>query len=440
MSPDVNSGIRTVIGLLGRFKKFWWWLSGLGAVAGLSVAVVLIVTGGDDAAPVLTGVETPEEAQVAPESELPTPLTLIEIPAAPAVTGGDSEPPAPQAPGIPGPPPIPVPEQPPPSVAIPEQTVAAPRAPDIPTLDPTDGAGATPVPEVEGRVPVPELETPGLESTPEPVIPTPEPTPEPVLPAPEPTPVVPSLAAAVACDLSVIIDPKGAGYVEVEGSRVPPAGEATAVTCNEQIGIVARPTDANEWMFSQWEGDITGFQAVQIARIDSPQIVRAVFGSIEAPLPTPAPLAITHQLVINESPVTSDTVAVPNGNIRLSPGPTESDFGYLQDTLVILSPEPDPYFVFQGWTGACEGTGSCVLTQDGLKEVSAVFVRRLYSLTASATEGGSVDPLGVSNQQKWDTLGAERSGAGWRSGELPEGPVVASSPFGGLSLHLLPAL
>ena len=48
--------------------------------------------------------------------------------------------------------------------------------------------------------------------------------------------------------------------------------------------------------------------------------------------------------------------------------------------------------------------------------------------------------VGVSNQQKWDTLGAERSGAGWRSGELPEGPVVASSPFGGLSLHLLPAL
>ena len=53
---------------------------------------------------------------------------------------------------------------------------------------------------------------------------------------------------------------------------------------------------------------------------------------------------------------------------------------------------------------------------------------------------GTSDKLLVSNQQKWDTLGAERSGAGWRSGELPEGPVVASSPFGGLSLHLLPAL
>ena len=55
-------------------------------------------------------------------------------------------------------------------------------------------------------------------------------------------------------------------------------------------------------------------------------------------------------------------------------------------------------------------------------------------------ERGSPEGTTVSNQQKWDTLGAERSGAGWRSGELPEGPVVASSPFGGLSLHLLPAL
>ena len=46
----------------------------------------------------------------------------------------------------------------------------------------------------------------------------------------------------------------------------------------------------------------------------------------------------------------------------------------------------------------------------------------------------------VSNQQKWDTLEAERSGAGWRFSELPEGPVVASSLFDRLSLHLLPAL
>ena len=73
---------------------------------------------------------------------------------------------------------------------------------------------------------------------------------------------------------------------------------------------------------------------------------------------------------------------------------------------------------------------------------------RYYSDMFEAKVLESVQPDGqkridldiVSNQQKWDTLGAERSGAGWRSGELPEGPVVESSPFGGLSLHLLPAL
>ena len=53
---------------------------------------------------------------------------------------------------------------------------------------------------------------------------------------------------------------------------------------------------------------------------------------------------------------------------------------------------------------------------------------------------GDPQAFTVSNQQKWDTVGAERSGAGWRSGELPEGPVVASSLFDRLSLHLLPAL
>ena len=76
--------------------------------------------------------------------------------------------------------------------------------------------------------------------------------------------------------------------------------------------------------------------------------------------------------------------------------------------------------------------------------LEAIFEDEGYDVVAAengyqAIELAKKSPF-VSNQQKWDTLGAERSGGGWRSGELPEGPVVASSPFGGLSLHLLPAL
>ena len=45
----------------------------------------------------------------------------------------------------------------------------------------------------------------------------------------------------------------------------------------------------------------------------------------------------------------------------------------------------------------------------------------------------------VGNQQKWDSVRPERSGAGLRSSKLPECPVVLSSPLDCLGLHLLPS-
>ena len=42
----------------------------------------------------------------------------------------------------------------------------------------------------------------------------------------------------------------------------------------------------------------------------------------------------------------------------------------------------------------------------------------------------------VGNQHKWDSLGPERSDV-WKSlGELPDGPVMESSPVDVLGLHL----
>ena len=45
----------------------------------------------------------------------------------------------------------------------------------------------------------------------------------------------------------------------------------------------------------------------------------------------------------------------------------------------------------------------------------------------------------VGNQQNWDILRPERSGVGLRSSQLPECPVVLSSPLDCLGLHFLPA-
>ena len=61
-----------------------------------------------------------------------------------------------------------------------------------------------------------------------------------------------------------------------------------------------------------------------------------------------------------------------------------------------------------------------------------------YELYRYEVASGSLGSVG--NQHKWDSLGPERSGV-WKSlGELPEGPVMKSSPIDSLSLHLPSAL
>ena len=88
-----------------------------------------------------------------------------------------------------------------------------------------------------------------------------------------------------------------------------------------------------------------------------------------------------------------------------------------------------------------EGAVLRLYDPQAMENMKGVFPEKPESLvyTASpyeAAEGSHVLATSKSGTH-WEP---RRSGAGRRSGELPEGPVVASSPFGGLSLHLLPAL
>ena len=114
---------------------------------------------------------------------------------------------------------------------------------------------------------------------------------------------------------------------------------------------------------------------------------------------------------------------------NLGMNPLKPDY-HVQELPRALSSSPSKWLEFEG--------GLCAIGHDGNGFAFDNEWPRHNSYLSSYYLASK--PVTVSNQQKWDTLGAERSGAGWRSGELPEGPVVASSPFGGLSLHLLPAL
>jgi uncharacterized repeat protein (TIGR02543 family) len=50
---------------------------------------------------------------------------------------------------------------------------------------------------------------------------------------------------------------------------------------------------------------------------------------------------------------------------------------YVGGTAVTLTASSNVYFIFIGWSGACTGTGSCVVTMDGDKTVTASFQQNL---------------------------------------------------------------
>jgi hypothetical protein len=68
---------------------------------------------------------------------------------------------------------------------------------------------------------------------------------------------------------------------------------------------------------------------------------------------------------------------------------------YTPGTVVTLSATADGSSTFGGWTGACTGTGSCSVTMDAAKTVTAIFTLKTYTITASAGSGGSITPSGA---------------------------------------------
>ena len=68
-----------------------------------------------------------------------------------------------------------------------------------------------------------------------------------------------------------------------------------------------------------------------------------------------------------------------SGDGRVTSSPAGIDCGadcsqvYPEGTLVVLTPKPGYGAVFAGWSGACTGPGSCVVTMDAARSVTALF-------------------------------------------------------------------
>src|SRR5205823_11441025 len=72
---------------------------------------------------------------------------------------------------------------------------------------------------------------------------------------------------------------------------------------------------------------------------------------------------------------------------------------YQQGTQVTLTATPANGHTFAGWSGACTGTGSCVVTMSAAQSVTATFDLPTFALGVSTTGtgGGAVtsSPAGI---------------------------------------------
>ena len=108
---------------------------------------------------------------------------------------------------------------------------------------------------------------------------------------------------------------------------------------------------------------------------------------------------------------------------------------FLYGTALTLTATPDPGNVFTGWSGACTGTGPCVITVNGAKSVTATFAAGA-TLGVTITGSGSGTVNSVPGGIACGPGAAGTCSAGFTSGAtvtLTPAPSTTDSVFGGWS-------
>mgnify|MGYP006270576123 CR=1 FL=1 len=94
-------------------------------------------------------------------------------------------------------------------------------------------------------------------------------------------------------------------------------------------------------------------------------------------------------------PITAGVLGTGTGVVSSSPAGidcprTSCVQSYPFLTAVTLTATAAPGSLFSGWSGACSGTGACVVTMDAAKSVSATFTEITWALTVTRSGPGTV--------------------------------------------------
>ncbi len=198
-------------------------------------------------------------------------------------------------------------------------------------------------------------------------------------------------ARSVTATFTRITYPLSVGRAGTGGGRVTssPAGIDCGAACvasydaGTAVVLTAVP-DATS-TFAGWSGACTGTGACTVT-MGAAALVSATF------------TRITYLLSVGRAGTGGGTVASTPAGIDCGATCAAS---YDTGTAVTLSATPDATSIFGGWSGAgCSGTGSCIVTVDAARSVTATFTRITYLLSVglNGTGGGMVTstPAGIS--------------------------------------------
>ena len=146
-------------------------------------------------------------------------------------------------------------------------------------------------------------------------------------------------------EYTLTIVPDGPGTV----TKVP---EKATYHYGEVVQLTAVP--AATYGFSQWEGDLTGSDNPASITIDGNKSITAKF--------------------IQGYTFAVDTIG--SGTVTRYPDQAT----YLPGQQVTLTAFPGTNWEFSAWSGACTGSGACVVTMDRSKFITATFTQKQFTL------------------------------------------------------------
>ena len=172
--------------------------------------------------------------------------------------------------------------------------------------------------------------------------------------------------------LQLTMSKVGSGSGTVTSS---PTGIDCGPTCGQtflEAEIVTLSATASSGStFTGWGGACSESGPCSVV-MGKAQSVVATFTANPAPPPPP-----TFSLAVTTSGSGSGTISSSPGGINCGADCSEA---YTQGTAVTLSAAPAANSVFDGWSGACSGTGNCVVAMDAAKSLNAAFTKVTYNM------------------------------------------------------------